>query len=75
MKSNSKKNLSVNLNPETSLFFAQLIKDGLAEYEQDGSMEEGKVQATITQDEKGKKKIQVRGFSFIIFVADEDTKG
>jgi len=68
----NKKNLSVNLNPETSLFFAHLIKEGLAEYKQDPDMEEGKIKASIAQDKKGKKKIQVTGFSFIIFVADED---
>ena len=67
-----KKNLSVRLNPETSLFFAHLIKEGLAEYNQDPTMEEGKIEAKLATDEKGKKKIQVTGFSFIIFAADDD---
>ena len=72
MKKKEKKNLSVNLNPETSLFFAQLIKDGLAEYKQDPDMEEGKVEARIVSDGKSNKKIQVTGFTFIIFAADDD---
>ena len=72
MKKSEKKNLSINLNPETSLFFAQLIKEGLAEYKQDADMEEGKVEARIIKGVKGKKKIQVSGWTFIIFVADDD---
>lgn len=72
MKKNEKKNLSVSLNPETSLFFAHLIKEGLAEYKQDPNMEEGKIEARLVEDKKGKKRIHVTGFTFIILAADDD---
>jgi len=71
-KDQSKK-ISIQLDPKTSMFFGQLVNEGLAKFEVDPNLSEGEVRAAIEKGPGGGKLI-VHAQSYFVFLVDDDEK-
>jgi len=74
MKKDNHPKISIKLDAETSMFFSNLINEGLAKFEVDAKMNEGEVHACMEKKPDGSKLI-IRSRSLVIWVDDDDDKG
>lgn len=66
------KNHRIKLDAKSSLFFAHLVNEGLAEHVQDPSMGEDEVHASFQKDGNKKGKLLLHTNAFIIYIASND---
>lgn len=75
-KKNSKKELvrKIKLDSATSIFFGELLQEGLASFEKDENLPEGQAFAEISKNAQGKSNIIIKSidsFTICIFTAGD----